>query len=292
MKLSDVVDLFILAALWGGSFLFMRIAAPVIGPVWLIGLRVTIAGLTLLPLVMRQDLLGELRRHAKTLFIVGVLNSAIPFMLFAYAAVSLPAGFTAILNATAPLFGIVVATIWIKEKLTFGRTLGFILGFIGVVLLIGWQPFEATTQFYLAVGAGLFAALLYAFMAPYISQSLKGVPSLAVAAGTQLSAALFIAPALPFTMPDATWTLPVIGSVLGLAIFSTAFAYILYFRLIQNVGSSKALTVTYLIPVSAMIFGAIFLGESITVSMVIGCGLILVGTAVANDLLGNFRKRL
>ena len=291
MKLSDVFDLLLLAMLWGGSFLFMRIAAPVIGPVWLIGLRVGLAGLLLLLLIYRQNLFGTLRENAWTLFIVGVGNSAIPFLLFAYASVSLPAGLTAILNATAPLFGVVVATVWLKERLTFGRFLGFLSGFIGVVLLIGLRPFEATTQFYLAIGAGLLAAIFYAFAAPYISQHLKGVPSLAVAAGSQLSAAIFTLPLFPFTVPSVQPSTLVVVSVLVLAIFSTAYAYILYFRLIQNVGSSKALTVTYLIPVFAMIFGAIFLGEQITLSMVIGCGLILLGTAIANDLVGSFRPR-
>ena len=290
MKLSDVIDLLLLATLWGGSFLFMRIAAPVIGPVWLIGLRVLLAGLTLLPLIWRQKLMPDLRKRAGTLLFVGIFNSAIPFLLFAYASVSLPAGFTAILNATAPLFGIVVATVWIQERLTFGRIAGFLLGFIGVVLLIGFRPFEATITFYLATGAGLLASVFYAFLAPYVSKNLKGVPSLVIAAGSQLGAAVFLLPLMPFTVPDEMPNALVIGSVLALAVLSTAVAYILYFRLIQNVGSSRALTVTYLIPIFAMIFGAIFLSEPITTSMMIGCALILLGTAVANNLIGNFKS--
>ena len=285
MRISDIVELLLLAALWGGSFLFMRIAAPVLGPVWLIEFRVLLAGLVLLPLLVRFNLLREVRRKLMPLVVVGWINSAVPFLLLAFASVSLPAGFTSILNATTPLFGTVVAAVWLKEKLTPARMIGFVLGFIGVVILVGWKAIEATPHFFMAVLAGLGAALIYAIAAPYIKQNLAGVPSLVVTTISQLSAALLLLPALPFTVPQQTPSVTVVMAVIALALFSTAFAYILYFRLIQNLGSTKALTVTYLIPLFAILWGAIVLGETITASMIWGCGFILLGTAIANDLL-------
>jgi drug/metabolite transporter (DMT)-like permease len=285
MKTSQIAELLLLAALWGGSFLFMRIAAPQLGPIWLIECRVLLAGGILLPLLVRLDLARELRPRWRSLLVVGCLNSALPFSLLAFASVSLPAGMTSILNGTVPIFGIAVAAIWLRERLTITRLLGSLLGFVGVVVLIGWQPIAANTSFFIAVAAGLWAALMYAIAAPYIKQTLVGTPPLVVATGSQLGAALVLLPALPFTVPASLPSPQVVLSVVALAGLSTSLAYMLYFRLINNVGPTRALTVTYLIPVFATIWGALFLQEAITLSMVLGGGLVLVGTAIANGVL-------
>ncbi|MEO0432559.1 MAG: DMT family transporter [Cyanobacteria bacterium J06656_5] len=285
MKLSHIAELLLLAALWGGSFLFMRIAAPVLGPVWLIECRVLLAGLLLLPVLAKLGLLGELRRNLIPLFLVGCLNSATPFLLLAFASVSLPTGLTSILNGTAPLFGTVVASVWLHEKLTPARIAGLMLGFVGVVIVVGWKTIDTTPGSLMAIVAALLAALMYAIAAPYIKQNLADVPSLVATTGSQLGAALIILPALPFTVPQQAPSAKVVISVLALAILSTAFAYILFFRLIQTIGSTKALTVTYLVPIFAMLWGAIVLQETVTSSMILGCGLVLLGTAIANDVL-------
>jgi drug/metabolite transporter (DMT)-like permease len=285
MKTSQIAELLLLAALWGGSFLFMRIAAPQLGPIWLIECRVLLAGGILLPLLVRLDLARELRPRWRSLLVVGCLNSALPFSLLAFASVSLPAGMTSILNGTVPIFGIAVAAIWLRERLTIPRLLGSLLGFVGVVVLIGWQPISANTSFFIAVAAGLWAALMYAIAAPYIKQTLVGTPPLVVATGSQLGAALVLLPALPFTVPASLPSPQVILSVVALAGLSTSLAYMLYFRLINNVGPTRALTVTYLIPVFATLWGALFLQETITLSTVLGGGLVLVGTAIANGVL-------
>jgi drug/metabolite transporter (DMT)-like permease len=284
MRISDIAELLLLAALWGGSFLFMRIAAPVLGPVWLIEFRVLLAGLVLLPILARLDLLHEVRRNLIPLMVVGCINSAIPFLLLAFASIYLPAGFTSILNATTPLFGTIIAAIWLKERLTTTRIIGFVLGFTGVVILVGWKTMVATSTSFIAVLAGLLAALLYAIAAPYIKQHLAGIPPLVFATGSQLGAAFLLLPALPFTVPQQIPSVTVVVAVLALALLSTTFAYILYFRLIQNIGATKALTVAYLIPLFAMFWGAIVLKESITTFMILGCGLVLLGTAIANNL--------
>jgi drug/metabolite transporter (DMT)-like permease len=277
-------ELLLLAAIWGASFLFMRVASPEMGPIWLIEFRVLVAGLVLLPILARAGKLGELRRFWKPLLILGIINSALPFVLLAYATVYLPAGLTSILNATAPLFGIVVAFFWLGERLTLARSIGFILGFVGVVVLIGWENGSGASLPILAVAAALLAAIFYAFGAPFARLKLAGAAPLSVATGSQLGAALFLLPALPLSAPQSAPSFTVILLALALAVLSTAVAYILYFHLIQNAGSSKALTVTYLVPLFAMLWAFIFLAEPITPAMIAGCALILAGTAVANEI--------
>ena len=281
MRISDLGELLLLATLWGGSFLLMRIAAPAVNPLWLVEIRVLVAGLSLLALLVKANLAGKLRQHLISLLILGGINSAIPFILFAFAAIYLPAGFAAILNALAPIFGTVIAFLWLKESFTFSRLLGLILGFGGVVVLIGLTDMPLTISFVLAVGAGLLGSLMYAIAAAYTQQNFTGVPPLAIATGMQLGAAVILLPFLPFTLPQTIPNLQVITVILALALFSTALAYILYFRLLTNIGVTKTLTVTYLIPIFAMIWGWLILKEPITQSMAIGCGLILLGTAIA-----------
>jgi drug/metabolite transporter (DMT)-like permease len=149
---------------------------------------------------------------------------------------------------------------------------------------VGWRSVAATPEFVMSVLAGLLAALLYAIAAPYIKHHLADVPPLVTVTGSQLGAALLLIPAVPFTVPQQLPSLEVALAVLGLTLLSTVLAYILYFRLIQSIGSTRALTVTYLIPMFAMLWGAMVLQEAITASMVVGCGLVLLGTAIANNL--------
>ena len=281
MKISNILELLLLASLWGASFLFMRIAAPILGPVWLIELRVLLSGLTILLLSMRSNIVQDIRQNLFPLCILGCINLAIPFVLFAIAALYLPAGFSAILNATAPLFGSAIAFLWLKEKLTWSGSAGLIIGFAGVTILVGWTDIPITISFILSTVAGLLGALMYAIAAPLAKDKLSGVSSMAIAAGSQLSAALILLPLTPFFLPTASVSLEIIGVVVALALFSTALAYILYFRLITNIGVSKTLTVAYLVPLFAMFWGAVILEEPVTESMLVGCGLILSGTAIA-----------
>jgi drug/metabolite transporter (DMT)-like permease len=282
MKLKHGLELVLLAALWGGSFLFMRIAVPELGPIWLSECRVLLAGLALLPLVISRGLWPELRRHARPLMVVGFLNSALPFSLLAFTSLSLPAGITAILNGTVPFFGVVVAFFWLKEPLTWARISGLILGFTGVVVLVGLQETTVTPGLLLAVGTGVIAAISYAVAAPYVRLRLRGVPALVIATGTLLSAASFLVPLLPLTRPQQMPHPMALGAVVALALLSTSVAYLIYFHLIEQVGSTRALTVAYLIPLFAMAWGALLLDEPLTQSMILGCGLILLGTAIAN----------
>lgn len=284
MGLADFLELLLLAAVWGASFLFMRIAAPEIGPVWLIETRVLLAGLALLLVSARLNLLNQIRSKFIPLFVVGCINSAIPFLLFAFASLYLSAGFNGILNATAPLFGTIIAFFWLKEKFTLNRIVGFAIGFAGVIVLVGLANQPTDRSFILAASGGLLAALMYAIASIYIKQNLSEVTPLVIATGSQLSAAIVILPLIPFTIPKALPSIAVIVAIAALGLFCTALAYILYFRLIKNIGATKALTVTYLIPLFAAVWGALVLAEPITRSMALGCGLILLGTAIAAEI--------
>ena len=215
------------------------------------------------------------------MLILGVINSAIPFLLFAFTALYLPAGFSSILNAAAPLFGTLIAGLWLKEKLTLSQFVGLVIGFAGVTILVGWTKIPVTPEFIWAVAAGITGAFLYAVAAPYARSKLAGVNSIAVATGSQLGAALVLLPIAPWFLPNTFPSMTVIAVVIALGLFSTALAYVIYFHLISSIGASKTLTVTYLIPIFAMFWGALILDEPVTPSMILGCSLILLGTAIA-----------
>ncbi|WP_020395805.1 DMT family transporter [Thiolinea disciformis] len=285
MNFRYFLELVGLAALWGASFLFMRIAVPEFGPIWLSAIRVLIAGLVLLPILIYQGFLADLRKTIFPVLLLGGINSALPFLGFAFATTFLTGGFTSILNATAPLFGVLLVIISGNIKtLSRAQMVGFLVGFLGVAILIGLRPMQITTHFWLAVAAGLSGALLYAISANFIKLKLTGVPSMVIAAGSQISASLWLLPLLPFKVPAAFPSLKAILALFALALFSTALAYLIYFRLIRLVGATRSLTVTYLIPAFAMLWGALILHEPVTGGMVFGCGVILLGTALANGL--------
>jgi len=254
MRIRDVVDLLVLAALWGASFIFMRIAAPELGPFVLGFLRAVIAALFLLPFLLVRAGTAELKKHWKKLAMVGILNSAIPFFLLAFATLSLSGGFASIINATAPLWAAVIAWIWLSEKLDGSRTAGLIIGFAGVVVLV-WNK----------QGINLPGALLAVLAA--------------------ISAAFFYGLGANFYWPGDPVSIKAWVAISIMGIASTGIAYVLYFRLIVNVGPAKAITVTYLIPAFAVIWGAMFIDEKLTMNMVIGCAIILTGTALATGIL-------
>jgi drug/metabolite transporter (DMT)-like permease len=281
MKISELLELLLLAGVWGASFLFMRIAAPVLGPVLLIELRLLLAGLTLLLIAILLNLIDEIRKNLIPLFVIGCLNSAIPFLLFAFAALYLPSGFSSIINATTPLFGILISGLWLRDKLTWGQFAGLIVGFAGVTILVGWTEIPVTKNFIWAVIGGLCASFLYGIGASYIKNKLSGVNPITIATGSLLSATIVLLPITPRFLPDTFPSLTVILMTIALGLFSTAFAYIIYFHLLDNIGVNKTLTVAYLVPLFAMFWGSLILGEPITPSMILGCSLILSGTAIA-----------
>lgn len=287
MKPFDIAELVLLAALWGASFLFMRLGAHEFGPIALAAVRVGLASALLIPLLAVRGQLGDMRRHWRGLLIVGALNSAIPFVLFSFAALSITAGLSSIVNATTPLWTAAVAFVWLRQGLTPLRTLGLVIGFAGVAFLAwdkaSFKPGADHSGFW-AMLACLGATFCYGMAANATGRLLGGVAPLVVATGSQFAAALMLAlPAAwlwPSTPPGAVaWS-----AVLALAALCTAWAYILYFRLMSRVGPTNAVSVTFLIPVFAMLWGAVFLQEAITAQMVVGGAIVLVGIALALGL--------
>ena len=285
MRRRDIAELLALAALWGAAFLFMRVAVPAFGPLALAFLRVFGAALVLVPLLAVRGELATVRRHWGTIAVVGFVNSALPFLCFAYAAQTLNAGVSAIFNSATPLFAAIVAWLWLGDRMTPLRVVGLAIGFAGV-LWIGWDkagfgPGGSAT----AIGACLLATMSYGIAPSLTKRRLSGVPPLAVAAGSQVAAALFLAVpsalAWPAQAPSAqAWLM-----VALLAFFGTGLAYLLYFRLIANAGPANAVAVTYLIPIFAVVWGGVFLGERLTLPLVAGCAVIFIGTALATGML-------
>jgi drug/metabolite transporter (DMT)-like permease len=281
MPARSLALLVALAALWGGSFVFMRYAAPAMGPVPLTFVRVTLAALVLLALTAARRGVPDLRSRWRDFGVVGVVNSALPFVLFCFAEQTIAASTAGILNATSPFFGAIAAAIWLGEPLTTRKIGGMTLGLGGVALLVGLQPEPLTPPTIIAVAACLVAALCYGLGGVYARKTMQGVPSAALACGSQLSAAIVLAPMLPFVSVPGPVTSWVAFNVVALAVASTAIAYLIYFRLIADIGPSRALTVTFLIPLFGVLWGYLFLGEAITANMLAGGALIVAGTALA-----------
>ena len=284
MKGADVAELVALAALWGASFLFMRLGAADFGPVALAALRVIGAALCLLPLLHARGQWAELRRHWRPIFAVGITNSALPFLCYSYAALSITAGLSSIFNAATPLFGAVIAWGWLKDRPTPSRIAGLAIGFAGV-LWLAWDKasFKPGGSGW-AVVACLSATLLYGVSASFTKKHLAGVAPLAVATGSQLAAALVLAVPAWWWWPVASPSATAWGAAAGLAVLCTAFAYVMFFRLIARIGPANTIAVTFLIPVFAMAWGWLLLAEGVTTAMVLGCSVILLGTGLATGL--------
>ena len=285
MRRRDLIDLVLLAAIWGASFLFTRVAAPAFGPLALAEVRVAIAAAMLVPLLAWRADLTELRRHAPLFLLQGAVNTAIPFALFAYAALTITAGLASILNATAPLFTALVAWLWLRERLTPLQWLGMAIGIVGVVWLSADKAQFAIGGSAWAIGAGVLASVSYGVSASVVKRYFTGVRPLAVAAGSQSAAALLLLPFAIFSWPAGVLRASDWGAAIALGVLCTGLAYILYFRLIARVGPATAMTVTFLIPAFAMLWGGLFLGEAVTGTMLAGCAVILAGTALATGMI-------
>jgi len=285
---SWILEFIALAAIWGASFLFTRISTVAFGPLATAGLRVGIAALVLVPLMLLRGHAGAFAQHWKTVLLVGVTNSAIPFVCFAFALQSISVGLSSILNATVPLFGALIAWMWLGERPGGSRSVGLALGFAGVALLASQKTGVATGQLDIASALGVLACLLacvcYGISASFTRRYLEGVPSLVAATGSQVGATLLLAPLTWWFWPAQTPSSSAWLAAIALGVLCTGAAYILYFRLIANAGPSRALSVTFAIPVFAVIYGVVLLGETVSAWM-LGCALVIVlGTSLSTGL--------
>lgn len=283
-----LVDLLLLGALWGASFVFMRVGAAEFGALPTAAVRVAIAALFLLPIAILRGHGLALVQHWKAILGVGIFNSGLPFALFCFALLTITGGVGAVLNATAPMFGALVAWAWFGERPRGSRVAGLVVGFAGVAMLaghaVGLRPGADRHAALWAVLACLAACVCYGIGASATRRWLVGVPALATATGSQVGATLFLALPAALTWParlpgpTAWWALLVLGVV------CTGVAYILYFRLIAAAGPARALTVTFLVPVFASVYGAVFLAEPVT-AWTLGCAVVIVcGVALSTGL--------
>jgi drug/metabolite transporter (DMT)-like permease len=275
MRPADAVRLVALAAMWGASFLFMRIAAPAIGPLATAELRMLVAGATLTAWFAFTGFDPQWRRWWRYYLAIGLVNSAAPFLLYAYSALHLSVGLMAVINATSPMWGALLSSLVLKDRLTARRSAGLVLGIAGVALVSGPQAASA----WLAIAACLGAAFCYGLAGIVLRLAARDTTARGMAVGTQTMAGLLLLPLL-LTAPAAVPPAGVIASVLAIGIVCSGVAYVMYFRLIADIGATRALTVTYLIPMFGVLWGALFLGEPLTLTMLLGALIVIAGTVL------------
>jgi drug/metabolite transporter (DMT)-like permease len=295
VKPRDVVDFLLLAAMWGASFLFLRSAVPEFGPFALMWVRVLVASLLLVPLVAARGAMKDLLAHWRAVLVLGAFSAAIPFVLLAFAALRLTAGFTAIVNATTALWTALLAVLWLGDRLTRARWIGVALGILGVALLV-WDRIglKSSDGAGVSVLAGLGAAASYGYAANLTRKYWQQLPTLVAATASQLGAAIVLLPLALWTWPATLPSASAWGAAVAMGAFSSALGYLLFFRLITRVGGVTAASVTLVVPVFAVGWGALFLSEAITLRMALGGLVVLLGTSLSMGLLTvpSVRRRL
>jgi drug/metabolite transporter (DMT)-like permease len=276
----DFIELLILSTIWGSSFLFLRIAAPVFGPVFLIEMRVVSGLVVMLPMCLLLGKVTELKQHWKMIFVVSLTNMAVPFCFFAYSALNAGAGLLSILNATVPFFTALIAFVFFQQRLARLGFFGLLVGFCGVVVLMLGPSESSGITSQLAIPSALLACVLYGIALNLVAHKLQGVSGVAITTGGLFFSSLIL---LPFALIEQPEVMPqgsVWFSVLALGVVCTGFGYLLFYRLIARIGSQQAIMTTYLIPLFSILWGNLFLAESITLFMVFGGMLILAGVGM------------
>ena len=280
MKAGDYARLVALSAIWGASFIFMRVAAPAFGTVLTAEGRLLIAGLVLAAWFHFAGFDAQWRRHWKAYAVIGLVNLALPSLLYAFALSHIPASIGAVLNSTAPMFGALLAAFFLRERFTRRMAAGCAAGVAGVALIVQPGAFADTPMFGYAAGACLLACLCYGYNGVLMRKHAAGVPSRGIAVGGQLAAALMLLPLVPFAPPPGAIGTIETANLLALALLGNALGFVMYFRLVSDVGATRALTVTYLMPFFGLFWGMLFLGESLPASALAGGVLILAGTVL------------
>ncbi|WP_375319964.1 DMT family transporter [Aliivibrio logei] len=289
----NILSLFTLAALWGGSFLFVRIAANPLGPAVLIEARVAFAAVTLL--VVSFFLKKSLRfmSNIKHFLTLGLFNSALPFLLFAYSAQILNVSTLAILNSTAPIWGAIIGAVWTRTWLTKEVVFGLVLGIIGVGVLVGWEAINVGDEAIIPMIAALMGAFSYGIATNY-AKNAPSVEPFNNAHGSMWASVILVLPLVPFIPVRETISSDIMLSVFALGAVCTGLAYLLYFRLIKDLGASSALSVTFLIPAFGILWGYLFLGETVGMNAIIGTILVVAGTMFVTGFSSKFisKKRV
>lgn len=280
MKTADLLRLAALAAIWGASFLFFRMAVPAIGVAWFAELRVAIAALAMLGYVLASGTRLDVRRHWRAYLMMGVLNAAVPWTLYAYAGLHLGAGTMSILNATTPFFAAICGTLWLSERFTSRKLAGLALGVAGVAMVVSLGPIALTREALLGSAACIGATLCYALSTTWLKKNGDDVTTIALSTASLVVASLAIAPFLGAVPPAEAFSTRVVVAVLGVSLLCSALGFLLYFRLIIDLGPTRASTVTFLIPVFGVIWGAVFLGEQVGAGTLAGGLTVLAAMAL------------
>ena len=285
MRAPDLARLLALAAIWGASFLFARMAVPSLGAAWLTELRVALAGVVMTIYAVSVGVRLDPMRHWRHYLFLGVVNTALPWVMYAYAAHFINASYLGILNATTPWFAALSGALWLGEPFTKGKAAGLAIGVVGVAMVVGLGPLEVNTDVVIGSLACIAGAACYAVSGTYVKKRAQGVPGLGLTAGSLIVATAALWPTLPGPLAAQSlldWKVAV--AVLGISLLCSAAAYVLYFRLLADVGPTKSLTVAFLIPVFAALWGALFLGEPVGVMTVVGGAMILFASALVLEL--------
>ncbi|PZR03699.1 MAG: EamA family transporter [Archangium gephyra] len=285
MKLRDVVDFLLLAAMWGASFLLMRIAVPEFGPFTLMWVRAAVAAVILLPLLALRGELKILFREWKAIVVLGIFAAGLPFVLLATASMHLTAGFTSIVNATTALFTALFAVLWLKDRLEPTRWLGVAIGIVGVATLV-WDKLGVRDSGGAAWGvlAGFGGAASYGYAANLTRRYWPTLPSFVSATASRLGAALVLTPLALWKWPAAMPPVPSWAAAVAMGVFSSALGYLLFFRLISRVGGVTAASVTLVVPVFAVAWAAVFLAEAVSLHVALGGAVVLLGTSLSMGL--------
>jgi len=277
----DALLLLLLSAIWGSSFMFIRLGLDELEPSVVVLGRTVVGTLILLPLVIGRGGLRPIRHALVPLVVLGALNNAIPFWLLGFAETHLDTGLTAVIQAAAPIFTVLLAfRIDATQRVTGSRLVGVSIGFLGVALLVGVQ----TGGDLLGALAVIGTAFCYAVSVLYAGRTVRSLPPLQVSIGQLAAATILVAPFGLAQLPEDAPAAGTIAAVVTLGALGSGIAYLLYFRLIASAGASRAILVTYLVPAFALVFGAVFLDETVTVTALAGLTLILGGTALATGL--------
>lgn len=272
MSLADLAKLVFLSAIWGGSFIFLRVAVPETGPLLTATLRTTLAGVALMAYASATGVQMHWRANLKPYVVVGLSAAAIPFTCFSFAALYLPAAHSAVLNSTAPLFGAVFSILWLAERLTLSRLAGLVLGILGVAILVGAGTVELNPSTLVAVAACLTAAACYALSSIIVKKTGKpgGIHPIAMATGSLVLGGLMMLPTIPFSLPPAMPSTLALICVGAMSLLSSGLAQALFIPLIVKVGPTRAMSVSFLIPLFSMLWGVIFLDEAIGMATLVG----------------------
>jgi len=281
----DLGLLLLLSAIWGSSFLFIKLGVDELEPSVVVLGRTVVGVLVLLPLLPGRGGLGVLRGHVWTLVALGALNNALPFWLLGFANTRIDSGLSAVIQAAAPVFTVVLAA-WIdrSQRVRGLRLVGVGVGFLGVVLLVGVQQGSELVGALAVIGT----AACYAVSVLIAGRTVRSLPPLQVSIGQLAAGALIIAPFGLAQLPAEAPTAGAVAAVVALGALGSGVAYLLYFALIARAGASRAILVTYLVPAFALVYGAVFLDEPVTTTALAGLALILTGTALAT---GTVRRR-